>query len=105
MQEPAGIVKMVAKPGREEELLELLTAMASIAATDDGTEVFAVHRGRAEPSMFFLYELYRDKDAFARHRGNTRLNDAVKPLSGLTESVEVIAGNLVAGTRAGRVAT
>ncbi len=105
MQEPAGVVKMVAKPGREDELLELLTAMAAIAVADDGTEVYAVHRGRAEPSTFFLYELYRDKDALARHRGNTRLTDAAKPLSELTESVEVITGNLVAGVRAGRVET
>jgi quinol monooxygenase YgiN len=104
MQEPAAIVKMVATPGREDELLELLTSMAAIAVSDEGTEVYAVHRGRAEPSTFFLYELYRDKDALARHRNNTRLTDAARPLSDMTESVEVITGNLVAGDRAVRVA-
>jgi quinol monooxygenase YgiN len=92
---------MVAKPGREDELSELLASMAAIAAADDGTEVYAVHRGRGVPTTFFIYELYRDRDALARHRGNTRLTDAAKPLSELAESVEVIAGNLVAGTRAG----
>jgi quinol monooxygenase YgiN len=103
MQEPAGMVTMVAKPGRDEELLEVLTTMATIAAADEGTEVYAVHRVRNDPATFFIYELYRDKDALSLHRANTRLTDAAKPLSELTESVDVVVGNLVSGDRASRV--
>jgi hypothetical protein len=34
--------------------------MAELAARDEGTEIWAVHRGRKGSGEFFLYELFRD---------------------------------------------
>jgi quinol monooxygenase YgiN len=97
VNEPAGIVKMVAKDGRAEELLVLLGEMATVAATDDGCEIYAVHRSRAEPNMFFIYERYRDKDAMKLHHANTKLSEVGHGLRDLTESTELIGGNIVGG--------
>jgi quinol monooxygenase YgiN len=100
--EPAGVVKLVARPGRDQELAQLLSAMARAAAGDDGTEIYAVHRERKDPTAFFLYELYRDKDAFARHRANPELAELGRGLAELTTSIEIVTGNLIAGDRAQR---
>src|SRR2546423_14683518 len=97
MQEPAGIVKLVATEGREEDLIDLLGRMAAAAAKDDGCEIYAVHRSRAEPSTFFLYERYRDKDAFKLHMANEPLKELGGGLRDLTTSMELIVGNIIAG--------
>jgi len=102
MDEPAGVVRISAKPGREEELLRVLTAMAAAARLDEGAEIYAVHRGRRDPSEFFIYELYRDKDALRRHGANEALQALGKEMGEMTTSVDVLVGNLVAGDRAVR---
>lgn len=102
MNEPAGMVKLVAKEGRIDDLREHLAEMARVAAGDDGTEVYAVHQSRAEPAVFFLYELYRDKDAFKAHQANEKLRELGAGLRDLTDGVELVVGNLVAGDRAAR---
>jgi quinol monooxygenase YgiN len=91
------MVRMVAREGREDELLALLAQMATLAAKDDGCEVYAVHRARREPNVFFLYELYRDKDSFKAHQQNEDLKAVSEGLGDLTESIELVVGNLVAG--------
>lgn len=91
---------MSAKPGREEELQRVLTAMAEAARRDEGTEIYAVHRGRRDPSEFFIYELYRDREALRRHQANETLQALGQQLNEMTVSVDVLIGNLVAGDRA-----
>lgn len=103
MDEPAGVVKIVAKPGQEEALETLLKEMATIAVCDEGTEIYAVHQVRKEPSTFFLYELYRDPDALKRHQANLELKGLGTYLEAAAATIEVLLGNLVAGDRAGRV--
>jgi quinol monooxygenase YgiN len=103
MEEPAGFVKIVAKPGQEEALGTLLKEMASIALRDEGTEIYAVHQVRKEPSTFFLYELFRDRDGLKRHQANAALAKLGANLEAVAATIEVLVGNLVAGDRAGRV--
>jgi quinol monooxygenase YgiN len=102
MNEPAAIVKISAKQGCEDELIDVLASMARVAARDDGTEIYAVHRSRTDATLLFLYELYRDKEAFARHRANDELAELGKTMADLVESVEIVSGKLVAGDRAAR---
>jgi quinol monooxygenase YgiN len=102
MDEPAGWVTFVAKEGRGPELIELLGKMAAVASRDDGCEIYAVHQSRRDPNTIFVYELYRDKDALKRHQANGELRDLGSGLGALTESVDVVVGNLVAGDRAQR---
>jgi quinol monooxygenase YgiN len=102
MEEPAGMVTFVAKEGCLSDLIELLGKMAAVAGRDDGCEIYAVHQSRRHPNIVFLYELYRDKDAMKLHQANQELKDLGSGLGDLTESVEIVTGNLVAGDRARR---
>jgi quinol monooxygenase YgiN len=102
MNEPAGIVTIVAKEGRADELVDLLGKMAHVASLDDGAEIYAVHRARPNANVFFIYELYRDKDSLKRHQANTELRELGARMADLTESVSVEVGNLVAGDRPAR---
>ena|SRR5690349_6821504 len=102
MDEPAGVVTIVAREGRADELADLLAEMAQVASLDDGAEIYAVHRSRQDPTSFFIYELYRDKDSLKRHQANAGLRQLGARMAELTDSVTVVIGNLVAGDRARR---
>lgn len=97
MNEPAGIVALVAKEGRENDLLELLRSMAVVAAGDNGTEIYAIHQNRQDARQVFLYERYRDKEAFKLHIGNEKLRALGAGLGELTDAIEIKVGNIVGG--------
>jgi quinol monooxygenase YgiN len=99
MDEPAGLVTLFAKEGHADEVIALLSKMAATAAGDDGSEIYAIHQSRKDPNLLFVYELYRDKDALKLHQANEVLSDLGASLRDLTESVEVVLGNLVGGDR------
>ncbi|MBW8827098.1 MAG: antibiotic biosynthesis monooxygenase [Acidobacteria bacterium] len=99
MDEPAGLVTIVAKEGKVDQLIELLGRMAAIAAKDDGSELYSVHRSRRDPNTVFVYELYRDKEALKLHQANEELRGLGAGLRDLTESIDVVLGNLVTGDR------
>lgn len=93
----AACVRIVARPGGADAMLYLLTRMAALAAQDDGTEIWAVHRGRKGTEEFFLYELFRDRDAFALHQANEGLNELGRELTETAAETVLTAGRLVAG--------
>jgi quinol monooxygenase YgiN len=95
--EIAACVRIVAKPGRSDDMLDLLTRMAELAARDDGTEIWAVHRGRRGSEEFFLYELFRDRPAFDVHQRNEALNALGRQLADLARELVVTSGRLVGG--------
>ena len=58
-----------AKPGEAESVADLLRQMAAaVAAAEPGTLMFRPHRSAANDHLFFLYELFADEAAFARHQ-------------------------------------
>jgi len=95
--EIAACVRIVAKPERVSDVLDLLTRMAGLAARDEGTEIWAVHRGRRGSGEFFLYEFFRDRAAFDLHQRNEALNTLGRQLAELADEVVVTSGRLVAG--------
>ncbi len=102
MDEPAGVVTIVAKEDCRDQVLDLLKKMAEAAAKDDGCEIYSVHAARTAPDTFFLYELYRDKESFKLHQQNPQLGELGEQLRELTESLTLTVGNLVAGDRSVR---
>ncbi|SNQ46572.1 hypothetical protein FRACA_1460009 [Frankia canadensis] len=94
----AAVVVIVAKSGRADDLAALLTRMAE-AATDEGTDAYAVHQDSRQPERFFLFEHYRDRTAFTLHRGNETLNSLGEQLGELAESTEIILGRPLPGSR------
>jgi quinol monooxygenase YgiN len=61
------VAVMKAAQGREKEMEEAIGALVTEVQAEEGTLVYAVHRGRKEPGKFLFYEKYRDKDAFKAH--------------------------------------
>jgi quinol monooxygenase YgiN len=56
-----------AKPGEDGTVLNLLRQIRTASANEPGCLLFAVHRSRQDPSVFFLYEQYVSEAAFQAH--------------------------------------
>lgn len=91
----AASVRIIVKPERSDDVVDLLTWMAEIAAGDEGTEIWAVHRGRKGSGEFFLYELYRDRTAFEVHQRNEALTTLGRQLAELADDLVVTSGRVV----------
>ncbi|SMQ68364.1 putative quinol monooxygenase [Agreia sp. VKM Ac-1783] len=59
--------EFTALPGCEEIVDELLAGLADDVRREPGCIEFAPYRVSTEPSRFFVYEVYRDDDAFTAH--------------------------------------
>ena len=59
--------EFTALPGQEETVAELLDRLADDVRREPGCIEFAPYRLSDEPSRFFVYEVYRDDDAFTAH--------------------------------------
>jgi len=64
----AVVARMVAKAGRREELLKEVAPMLDVAATEDGTLAYVVHRDAVDHDAIWFYEVYRDHDARLAHQ-------------------------------------
>lgn len=75
--------EFTALPGCEEAVAGLLAGLADDVRREPGCIEFAPYQVSTEPSRFFVYEVYRDDDAFTAHitapYGRV-FNDALAPL-------------------------
>jgi quinol monooxygenase YgiN len=55
------------KPGAEGLVEEALRTMTELTRAEAGCLSYAAHRSVEEGNVLFLYESYRDKDAFQAH--------------------------------------
>jgi autoinducer 2-degrading protein len=62
------LFRAVAKPGLRESLLTFLRKDAHESSGEVGTLRFDVVEDPENDQAFFVYELYRDDDAFAKHK-------------------------------------
>jgi quinol monooxygenase YgiN len=53
--------------GRVAEVAELLSRLAAIVRAEPGNLQFQIHRHAQSPERFFVYEVYRDQEAFEAH--------------------------------------
>jgi (4S)-4-hydroxy-5-phosphonooxypentane-2,3-dione isomerase len=61
-------VRMVARPGKAEDVLELLLSNPRrIEASEPGNLAFGVHRSREDPNEFWLYEAWESEAAVEAH--------------------------------------
>ncbi|MEW6640406.1 MAG: antibiotic biosynthesis monooxygenase family protein [Pseudomonadota bacterium] len=57
-----------AKPGEEAAIADILARFVPQMQREPGTLSVTVHRARAEPARYFLYEVFRDENAYAEHQ-------------------------------------
>ena len=66
-----------AKEGEAEAVADILRSMARAVKSEPGTLLFWPHRSSANDHIFFLYELFADKAAFAAHQQTDHFKNLV----------------------------
>ncbi|MFH1241816.1 MAG: putative quinol monooxygenase [Pseudomonadota bacterium] len=61
------VASLKAKSGKEGEMEKALREMVSKVEKEEGTLAYTLHRSQKDPSLFLLYEKYKDKDALSHH--------------------------------------
>lgn len=87
-------VRMIAKPGQAERVLDLL--LTNPNRIEQGGEVgnlaFAVHRSLDDPNEFWLYETWESEDAVNTHESGAAFSEYKEELRPLVEP-DVMFGN------------
>ena len=89
-------VRMTAKPGKADEVLELLLENPRrIEAGEPGNLAFAVHRSTDDPNEFWLYETWASAEAVEAHESGPAFQRYKERLRPLVEPDTVLFGNCV----------
>ncbi|MFC5502888.1 putative quinol monooxygenase [Lysinimonas soli] len=59
--------EIVAAPGRDREVRALLSELTAVVRAEPGNVLFEPSEREDRPGHFFVYEEYRDAEAFAAH--------------------------------------
>lgn len=57
----------IAKPGSEELVREALENLAPASRTEEGNIYYQAYQSPEEPSIFRIFEVYKDQDAVTAH--------------------------------------
>ncbi len=61
------IVYMRAKPGKEQELRDLLTSLVEPTSKENGFVNYDLHESTSQPGLFYLYENWESDQALDDH--------------------------------------
>jgi quinol monooxygenase YgiN len=98
MSKLAVFAKLTALPGMRDEVVEILKELVAGVATEEGTEVYAMHVDQADDVTVHFYELYTSTDALAVHQGSDVMKAVGPKLGGkLAGRPELTMTTLVVG--------
>ena len=75
--------RLVAKPGRRAELLDVLSELGSATNVEPGNVEFDIYAARDEPDVVLGYEVFVDDDAVVAHRATEPVRVARERLDDL----------------------
>jgi quinol monooxygenase YgiN len=85
--------RLNAKPGKRQELLDVLNELAIATRAEPGNEEFVVHPARDDPDVVLGYERFEDAAAIDDHRATDAVRVARERLDDLlTEPPEITYG-------------
>jgi quinol monooxygenase YgiN len=61
------VVTMQCKAGREQEMVETLTADSATTHAEQGCTVYAMHQGTDDPTRFSIVEVWASREDLDRH--------------------------------------
>jgi quinol monooxygenase YgiN len=61
------LAEFTVTPGAEARVAQLVTALADQVRAEPGNLAFEVHTKAEQPRAYWIYEVYRDEDAFQAH--------------------------------------
>ncbi|TQI65320.1 quinol monooxygenase YgiN [Bosea sp. AK1] len=79
----------VARPGKTEELRDLLHGMLTPSRAEPGNLRYDLWRDQADPSRFVLDELYTNNTAVAAHRNSAHFQHYVSVIADIAERTAV----------------
>jgi quinol monooxygenase YgiN len=90
-------VKMTAHPGRGDQLASAMLDVARSLEGTRGCELYAINRGRSEPDVIWVTELWHDQEALddslavlSTEAGRARLGLIMELISGRPERIELV---------------
>jgi len=84
------VARLKAKNGKEEEMEKAFRGMVGKVEKEEGTLVYTLHRSQKDPSVFLLYEKYKDKDALSHHSSTPYFKELLGLLGPLFEGAPEI---------------
>ncbi len=79
MSHVAIIARVTVKEGKADEYIAAFGPLLGQAEKEPGTLLYAVHRSKDDPRVFWTTEVYADEDAFAAH-GASEVHAAASPV-------------------------
>ena len=73
MPEIVVVGSMRAKPGKEEETRDALSALVVPTHAEDGCVLYSLHQGAADPSRFAFVERWESQDKLDAHLGSDHI--------------------------------
>ncbi|MDS7596995.1 putative quinol monooxygenase [Agrobacterium tumefaciens] len=91
MSAPVKIMAILAaRPGRAEDLKELLFGMVDACRAEPGNLRWDVWQDQADPTRFVLDELYTDKAAVAAHRETPHFQNYFSKINDIAERTALV---------------
>jgi (4S)-4-hydroxy-5-phosphonooxypentane-2,3-dione isomerase len=86
------VARVTVKEGKANEYVAAFAPLLEQAETEPGTLLYAVHRSKDDPHVFWTTEVYADDGAFAAHRAS-EVHAAASPVfTGLVAASDVTIG-------------
>jgi len=79
----AAMVKVI--EGKGDEVEQAFQKLVPKVLNDPGTITYAVHRSIDDPSKFFVYEKYEDREALKRHGSTPHFQEFAQTVAPLRE--------------------
>ena len=92
MSHVAICARVTVKEGKADEYVAAFTPLLEQARQEPGTLLYAVHRSKDDPYVFWTTEVYTDEEAFATHNAS-EVHAAASPVfTELIAAADVIIG-------------
>ena len=92
MSQVAIVARVTVKEGKTEQYLAAFTPLLEQVRKEPGTLLYALHRSKDDPHVFWTTEVYADEEAFAAH-SSSEMHAAASPVfTELVAAADVIIG-------------
>ena len=91
------VANLLAKPGKERELEELLATMTTPSRDEPGNLRYDIWQDQADRTRFVLDELYADSDALAKHRASPHFQAYLAKIGDIAERSALVLDPLSIG--------
>ena len=73
-------INIDAKPGEADAVAAIAQQLINPTMAEPGVKLFLPYRSPTNPAQFFIFELYRNADGWARHQETDHFKSAIKEL-------------------------